>query len=84
MNALAPIKTIMTKKVTTLSPDDPFSKVKDVFEKNDFHHIPIVNKKGRVVGIISNQNWLKELKNIAKRTTGNTWTSMQYLSLIHI
>lgn len=51
---------IMTTKVITLHPEDTMDKVKKIFEGNNIHHIPIVDR-GRVVGIISKTDYLKLL-----------------------
>lgn len=56
MNLLAPISTIMTTKLITLSPDDDLTKLEDVFKENKIHHVPIVDK-GELVGIISKQDY---------------------------
>lgn len=51
---------IMTTKVIALHPEDTMDKVKNIFERNTIHHIPIVDH-GRVVGIISKTDYLKLL-----------------------
>lgn len=58
MNVLAPVSTIMTTKIVTLSPDDSLANVKDVFEKNTIHHIPIV-QGGNLVGLVSKHDFEK-------------------------
>lgn len=52
MNQVSHISSIMSKHLITLSPDDDLTVVKDVFEKNSFHHLPIVIDN-KPVGIIS-------------------------------
>lgn len=52
MNLLSPISTIMTKNLVTISPSDPLTKVKEIFDEHNIHHIPVVRYK-QIVGIIS-------------------------------
>ena len=57
MNVLAPISTIMTTELITLSPKDSLLDVKQIFEDNNIHHIPIVRYK-KIVGMISKTDFL--------------------------
>ncbi len=50
----------MTTEVRTLGPNDTMDKVQDIFRKYNIHHIPIV-KNGKIVGIISQTDYLKVL-----------------------
>lgn len=52
-----PVSTIMTTKLVTVSPSDSLTVVKEIFEKNSFHHIPVVRYK-ELVGIISKSDFL--------------------------
>ncbi len=52
MNVLAPVSTIMTKKLITVGPDDKLITVKKIFEEHNIHHIPVVNYT-TIVGMIS-------------------------------
>lgn len=54
MNIFAPISSIMTdhKHLVTVSPEDPLSKVKEIFDGNNFHHIPVVHFR-EIVGLVS-------------------------------
>ena len=52
MNILAPVSTIMTKKVIAIGPEDELSLVRDIFEKNNIHHLPVV-RHDTLIGIIS-------------------------------
>jgi acetoin utilization protein AcuB len=54
MNTFAPISSLMThhKKLVTVSPEEPLSAVKDIFDTHHFHHIPVVHFR-EIVGIIS-------------------------------
>jgi acetoin utilization protein AcuB len=52
MNVLTPVSKIMTSHLQVVLPNDPLSKVKELFDTYRFHHIPVVYFK-KVVGIIS-------------------------------
>lgn len=57
MNLVAPVSSIMTKSLLTVSPDDPMHVVKEIFDNNKIHHIPVVRLK-KIVGIISKSDFL--------------------------
>ena len=52
MNILAPVSSIMTKKVIAVGPEDELSLVKEIFEKNHIHHLPVV-RHDTLVGMVS-------------------------------
>jgi acetoin utilization protein AcuB len=63
MNQVAPVSSLMTRHLVTISPDDRLTLVKEVFEKNSFHHLPVV-RLNKIVGIISKtdfQNYISSL-----------------------
>ena len=53
----APLSTIMTTKLKTVAPSDPITMVKDLFENNRFHHVPVVRFK-ELVGMVSKTDFL--------------------------
>jgi acetoin utilization protein AcuB len=57
MNLLAPISTIMTKNVIAVSPDESLARVREIFEKNKIHHVPVVRYK-TIVGMISKTDFV--------------------------
>lgn len=56
MNLVAPVSTIMTKSLITVSPDDPVKLIKEIFATHKIHHIPVVRQK-KIVGIISKSDF---------------------------
>lgn len=56
-----PVAQVMTKDVITLNPDSPMMLVAEIFETHNFHHIPILNKKGKIKGILSRTEFHKLL-----------------------
>jgi acetoin utilization protein AcuB len=60
MNMNAPVSGIMTTELYTLTPSDPLTKVKELFEAHNIHHIPVV-QLNKAVGIISKADFNKVL-----------------------
>lgn len=52
------LSTIMTEDVIIVHPNDTMDVVQDVFNRNNIHHIPVINEKHEVVGIISKGDYL--------------------------
>ncbi|MEY3053349.1 MAG: hypothetical protein RLY31_3134 [Bacteroidota bacterium] len=57
MNLLAPVSSIMTRDLISLSPDDTLIEVREVFEKHNIHHIPVTRYK-QIVGMVSKSDFL--------------------------
>lgn len=51
---------IMTRKVVTIGMDDTLEKVRELFNAAWFHHL-IVTENGRIVGILSDRDLLKNI-----------------------
>jgi acetoin utilization protein AcuB len=56
MNVLTPVSKIMTTHLQTVLPSDPLFKVKELFDANRFHHIPVV-RYNKIVGMISRSDF---------------------------
>ena len=54
------IAEIMTRRVVTVSMDDDIRRIRQIFDREKFHHV-IVVEAGRAVGIISDRDLLKHL-----------------------
>lgn len=57
MKFTAPVSEYMTRKLITVVPGDPMSVVKEIFETQRIHHIPVVRYK-TLVGLISKSDLL--------------------------
>ncbi len=57
MNVLAPVSSIMSKRLYTVSPDDSLEVVKELFDEHPIHHIPVVRYK-QIIGIVSKTDFL--------------------------
>ena len=53
------LRDVMTANLVTVSPVDTMEVVKDHFEKHDFHHLPVVNEEGGIMGIISKMDFVR-------------------------
>jgi len=51
----------MSRPVVTVSMDASLSQVRDLFEREHFHHVIVVDDDGRAVGVISDRDLLKRL-----------------------
>lgn len=60
------VKRIMTTDVVTLAPQDTMARVRDIFETNNFHHLPVVENE-YLVGIVSTKEVIELIRNIADR-----------------
>jgi acetoin utilization protein AcuB len=65
MNLITPISAFMTKNPVSVTPDDSISLVKQIFEKNRFHHIVVLDD-GKMVGIISKSDFNAYFKYLNK------------------
>ncbi len=61
MNVLAPVKSIMSTKLVTVNPQDKLMTVKEAFENNNIHHLPVVRFR-EIVGLISKTDFLHFLR----------------------
>ena len=61
MEFTAPISRFMSRKMITVAPGDRMTLVKEIFEKNRIHHLPVV-RHNSLVGIISKQDYMHFLR----------------------
>ena len=52
------ISDVMTREVITLNPKDTFDKAEELFQKNNIHHLPVVDDDKKVLGMISKSDYL--------------------------
>ena len=70
MNIVAPVSTLMSTRLITVSPDDNLEKVKTCFDENNIHHLPVVSYK-KIVGIISSSDFNHFLRGFARSEHDN-------------
>lgn len=81
MNANTPVSSIMTKDLVTVQPEDSFTTLKKYFDEKDFHHLPVVESGGKLVGIISKEDLYKTAYALMLQTTGKTYSKRQMESI---
>lgn len=59
-----PISGIMTQHPACVAPEDNLEKVRAIFEKHAFHHVPVV-ESGILTGIVSYTDYLQTIQDIA-------------------
>lgn len=52
------VEDVMTRQVATLSPNDSLTVAAGYFKENIFHAIPIVDREGKLVGILTTYDLL--------------------------
>jgi len=58
----APISSIMTKNVVSVSPEQKIIDVKHIYEKKKFHHHIPVTENGKLVGMLSLIDFMYHIK----------------------
>ena len=57
----APLEKIMTKNPFTVNEDSIFQEAKSIIKSTKIRHLPVIDKNGKLVGLISVRNILDEL-----------------------
>lgn len=57
----AKVKEIMSKKLVTINQEEDLSKAVRLFDRHDITRIPVVDKKGKLVGIVCRGEIIKAL-----------------------
>jgi acetoin utilization protein AcuB len=71
------ISKLMSENVVVVKMNDPLSKVKDIFDQAQFHHLLVVDDE-RLSGVISDRDLLKS---ISPKIDGVTATTKDLASL---
>lgn len=69
MDLNAPISTIMSKELKTVAPDSPATEIDTLFKENRIHHIPVLDEKRNVVGIVGKSDFLYLLRGYTSHET---------------
>lgn len=73
MNANRPIRDIMSTSIVTVAPGTSILHIKEILDKQKFHHIPVVENGGVLSGIITKTDILRFAFQLSLRSTGPTW-----------
>ena len=77
MNPNSPIRDIMTSDLITVHPEDTVEQIKSIFEKESFHHLPVIEQDQNLMGIITKEDLLKVYQLLSLNTPGKTWTQKE-------
>ena len=72
-----PIREIMTTSLVTVAPDTSVKEIQKVFATNSFHHLPVTEPGGLLVGIISRDDFRTFFQNLSANSSGPTWVNKQ-------
>lgn len=61
-----PLKKVMTKKVITIREGATLSEAMSVIASHGVRHLPVIDQKGKIVGLLSMRSFLDELFGIKK------------------
>jgi acetoin utilization protein AcuB len=62
----------------TIFEDEPVKKVQDLFNKHKIHHLPVIDRKGQLTGIVSKQDLMRVAMNMRKGSSnGNEMIDFQ-------
>ncbi len=78
MNPNILIREIMTTQLVTIPPDEKIKAIIPLFEKNNFHHLLVVDERNGLIGIISKADFYKFTHTLTLETTGKTWSNIKY------
>lgn len=67
----------MTTSVVTVVPDTSIKEIQTIFGQQGFHHLPVVEPGGMLVGIISRDDFRTFFQNLSANSSGPTWVSKQ-------
>ncbi len=77
MKTEVPISQIMSEQIFKVTPETSLRKIKEIFDMHSFHHLPVVDKNSKIVGIIGKEDVLQAINQINQTTSGKTWTSIR-------
>jgi CBS domain-containing protein len=69
-----PVADFMTVPVIAVGPDDPLDTAADLMQENRIHHLPVITRDGRVVGMLAQSDLGRRMTNrefgeMARRTS---------------
>ncbi len=56
MQVTVPVSVIMTRDPVTVTEDATLTRIQSILNNNHFHHLPVVDNKGNLLGIISKED----------------------------
>ena len=65
MNPNSPVREIMTKELVTVFIEDSLNRVRQIFQAQDFHHLPVLDENKLLAGMISREDLNKVVQLLA-------------------
>jgi len=78
MENLRTVDKIMTKKVKSIKLDTPYAEIKALFDDNHFHHLPVLDDKNQLMGIVSKEDLYKALYMVSLGTRKPDYSHLEY------
>lgn len=78
MDPNAPISTIMTRELITVTETASLAHIKKIFERRHFHHLPVVKEGQKLVGIISKDDFSRTAYMLSMNTGGREFSKLEY------
>lgn len=76
MNMLTKISTLMTTDLVTIMHSTPLAEAKTLLETHGIHHLPVVDPTGKLIGMLSQSDFLKALDyDASAKTAGELMTT---------
>ena len=66
MNLKAPVSTLMSTSLITVSATDKLQVAKDLFGEKSIHHLPVIDEEEKLVGILSKTDYLYFIRPLDK------------------
>ncbi len=76
MNSNTPVSEVMTEFTLSINPEDKLNVIQNIFKKHLFHHLPVVDKNHRVVGIISKSDLHLFFKQLTDKSSGRAYSML--------
>ena len=76
------VSEIMSTEVISLGPDESISKAAEIMAENNIRHIPVVDQKSQVIGIVSQRDVLKSGALYQPINQGEVKVDRQTISMI--
>ena len=81
MNPNNAVNEIMTKDLITIHPNTTIKAIEEIFNKNDFHHLPVVTTGSVLVGMVSKNDLERFHRWLTRETTGKTLSDINVETL---
>ncbi|MEM6696943.1 MAG: CBS domain-containing protein [Bacteroidota bacterium] len=80
MNILTPVSHLMSTELITVNAKDTLTRVKEIFDTDNIHHLPVVDFK-KIIGLISKTDllyFLKGAKNLSEAEEQENAVSLSF------